>query len=465
MSNEELHDDKEQLTPAGEREIGALEAFWSFFSSMKTAIVLLLLLAAASIAGTIIEDKRGITIYGTTWFSIILLLVGINLAVCSINRFGIAWRRTFRPDVEASPERVEGMTRSEKIAWSGSPEDAAGKVVAALRAGSYRLIKQSTTETLSVYAAKGRASVWGPYMTHVSILLIFAGAIYGNMTGSEGYTTIQEGKRAAAYYPKGSEEKTPLGFEVALRSFKIKHDKNHNPIGYKSDLQVYDGGKQVAHKVVDVNHPLSYKGLSFYQTDYGLVGLIVKVAAADGHAVHVPYNIQTQDTKNGRAYVITDDPLKQFVLHGKKLTLFVHNLVPDYIGGERLNGTMLPLNPAVDVMLSDQFPERKGIEAWKRIGWMTVSKSAPYKEFTVTLEKVVSYTGLQVSRNPGLPIIYLGFTLMVLGVFLSFYVAHKIIRVSIAPAKSGATVTVGATTRAETDIFDKDFKRIHDALT
>ena len=125
---------------------------------------------------------------------------------------------------------------------------------------------------------------------------------------------------------------------------------------------------------------------------------------------------------------------------------------------------MLPLNPAVNVMLSDVFPQRSGMEAFTGLGWMTVNKTAAFKEFKVTLERVVSYTGLQVSRNPGLPVIYLGFTLMVLGVFMSFYVAHKIIRVSIAPAKSGVAVTVGATTRAETDIFDKDFRRIHEAL-
>lgn len=467
MSNVEIRDDMQQVTaPADGREIGALEAFWSFFSSMKTAIALLLTLAVAAVTGTLIEDKTGVSIYGTTWFSMILLLVGVNLAVCTINRFGIAWKRTFEPNVDVTPERVASMARSETIACSDSLASSAGKVVSALRSRSYRLVRQSgSTDAVSVYAAKGRASIWGPYLTHLSLLVIFAGAILGNILGSEGYTTITEGKRATGYHVKGSQQETPLGFEVALRSFTIKHDRKHNPIGYKSDLQVYDHGKLVTQRVVDVNHPLAYNGLSFFQSDYGLVGIVIRVTAPNGEVAHVPYNIATQDGPEGRSYVISDDPLKRFALGGANLTLFVHNLVPDYVGGAQLSGTTLPLNPAVDVMASDQFPEHKGLDAWKRLGWMTASKSARYKGFDVKVEKIVSYTGLQVSRNPGLPVIYLGFVLMVLGVFASFYVTHKVIRVSIGSSDKATSVTIGASSRAEPVVFDKDFQHIRKALT
>jgi cytochrome c biogenesis protein len=95
---------------------------------------------------------------------------------------------------------------------------------------------------------------------------------------------------------------------------------------------------------------------------------------------------------------------------------------------------------------------------------MTASQSAKYKGFTVTLERFVSYTYLQVSRNPGLPVIYAGFALMVLGVFMSFYVTHKIIRVNIAQSDDGVSVTMGASSRAEPAVFEKDFKRLRDAL-
>ena len=450
-----IRDDSEQ--PTQQRKIGELEALWSVFISMKTAIVLLLILALASVVGTLIEDKTGVSIYGSSWFSLILSLVGVNLAVCSINRFGVAWKRSIKPDVEVGVERITGMAVSENARSSGSPESVAEKIIGALRSRSYRQVMQTAGDTIFIYAAKGRAGVWGPYLTHLSILVIFTGAIFGNMLGSEGYATIMEGERVAAYDQKGSKQETPLGFEVALRSFTIRHDRKHNPTGYRSDLQVYDGGKPTTHKVVDVNHPLSYKGLSFYQSSYGLVGLVMKVTAPDGRFARITYSISTEEGPRGTTYVISDQPFRQFTLGGKNLTLFMHNLVPDYA---QPNGGVLPLNPAVDVMLSDRFPK----DGWTRLGWMTASQSAKYKGFTVTLERVISYTGLQVSRNPGLPVIYVGFALMVLGVFMSFYVTRKIIRVNIARSDDGVSVTMGASSRAEPAVFDKDFKRLHDAL-
>ena len=460
-----IRDDSEQLaTSTDQREIGALEALWSFFSSMKTAIVLLLILALASVVGTLIEDKMGVSVYGTIWFSLILSLVGVNLAVCSIKRFGVAWKRSVKPDVEVGVERITGMAVSESVARLGSLEDAADRVVEALRSRSYRQVRQRAGDTISIYAAKGRAGVWGPYLTHLSILVIFTGAIFGNMLGSEGYATIMEGERVADYDQKGAKEKTPLGFEVALSSFTIKHDDKGNPTGYRSDLQVYDGGKPTVRKVVDVNHPLSYKGLSFYQSSYGLDSLVMKITAPDGSVARITYDIGTENTPRGTTYVISDQPFRQFTLGGKNLTMFVHNLVPDYVGGAQLNGSLLPLNPAVDVMINDRFPAYKGLDAWKRLGWMTQSKPVAYKGLTVVLEKPVSYTVLQVSRNPALPVIYVGFALMVLGVFMSFYVTHKIIRVRIARSDDGVSVTMGASSRAEPAVFDKDFKRLRDAL-
>jgi len=466
VSNVESNDDKKTDMETPQREIGALEAFWSLFSSMKTAIALLLALAVASIAGTILEDKKGISIYSSTWFSLILVLVGVNLAVCSINRFGIAWRRTFRPKVESTPESVAGMMRSESVTCGGSLESVTDQVIRALRSRSYRLIRQSKDAAVSIYAAKGRASIWGPYLTHLSILVIFAGAIYGSMVGSEGNVIIAEGERVSEYSSNdNSESSVPFGFEVALHSFTIKNDESHNVMGYESDLEIFDGGRSVARKVIDVNHPLSYNGVSLYQSGYGLAGLVVKVVAPDGETVDLPYNIGEEQGEGGPVYAISDEPWKQFSLGGKALILFVHNLVPDYIGGEMVNGSPLPLNPGVNLVISDQLSNLKAKGAWTRLGWLTTyTPPVTYKGFTVTLDRVRNYTSLSVSRNPGLPVVYLGFALMVLGVFMSFYVTFKVVRVNIAQPGDGVKVIIGGTTRSTAAVFDKDFKRLRDTL-
>ncbi len=473
-------------TPRKQRDIGALEALWVFFSSMKTAITLLLILAVASVAGTIVpqnqppdayikaygQAKYSIIkalnlsdVYHSTWFVVLLGLIGINLAVCSINRFGTAWRKTFQPDVDTDPQRVAGMARSETIAFGSDPASAVARAADALRQCRYHVLQSVNKDRASIYASKGRLSVWGPYLTHVSILVIFLGAILGGVMGFEGYTMIDEGGRVSSYQPRGSDQTKPLGFSVGLGRFTIAHDKRRNPTGYKSDLTVYDGGAKAAHKVIDVNHPLTYKGISFFQSGYGLSSMVVKVTGPSGQSKKLTFELGSQDTPQGTAYGIVGQVWQQVKLGDKKLTVFAHNLVPDYVGGKRINASTLPLNPAASVMVNERFPEYRGLDAWKSLGWLAQGESAGYKGYSVSIEKITKYTGLQVSSNPALPIIYFGFALMVIGVFVSFYVSHRIIRVSISSSGGGSEVAVGATSRADPEVFDKDLDRLREALS
>lgn len=479
------------------REVGALEALWALFSSMKTAIVLLLLLAAASIAGTIIEQNQlpahyirhygvgkynlfrsmGLTnLYHSTWYVLLLWLFATNLAVCSINRFGIAWRKTFQPKVAARAEQIANYQPSETLSCSGRVDDVAPKVASALRSASYRVWKEQAGSEIAFYAAKGRMSVWGPYLTHLSILVIFAGSILGGVMGSNGYVTITEGKRADSYRreaPDQKEEDTKLGFGVGLRKFHIKYDTrrlahgfvSREVVGYKSDLQVYEGGKPVLRRVVDVNHPLTYRGMSFFQSSYGLLGFWVKVTAPNGESRRLPFWIALQDNpQGGQTYAITDQPYKTLQFGDKKLTVFVHNFVPDFVGGKQVAASNLPINPAAQVMVNERFPEYRGMDAWTKLGWLPIAKPVDYKGYTVTLDDAVDYTHLQVSQNPALPVIYTGFAMMLIGVFMSFYVVHKVVRVCVSPSKEGVAVVAGGISRGEPSAFDRDFARLRDAI-
>lgn len=462
MSSVDLDNDDKQLNE--QKEIGAIEALWSFFSSMRTAIVLLLGLAIAAIAGTILEDRRGVVIYHEPWFYVLLTLVGINLLVCSINRFGLAWKTTFNPNVETDEKAVARMQTSETLQSPQSMESATKSLIGVLGGRSYKTLSKPTSEGVSIYAAKGAAAIWGPYLTHLSILVIFVGAIFGSLVGSDGHVLIMEGERADGYFQSDSHTAKPLGFEVALRRFEIKHDGKGQPTAYRSDLQIYDNGKLAAEKVIDVNHPLSYKGMTFYQSDYGIAELIIKVTSPDGATARVPFDVGVDDRDGVKVYQINEEPFKEFKLGDKKWTLFVHDLVPDYVGGKKLNRSMLPVNMAVNIMLNDRFPEYKGLDAWRKIGWVPVSKPVEHKGMTIELEKVVSYSGLQVGSNPGLPVVYAGFVLMILGVVMSFYVTRRIIRISVVGSEQGTKVSIGAVSRSEPAIFEKDFKRLRDSV-
>lgn len=469
--------------PSPKKEIGLIDAFWSIFSSMKTAIVLLLILAAVSITGTLITQNAppeayinaygeskyhllrnlGLTdVYHSGWYGFLLALIGVNLTVCSINRFKTAWQRTFHPTVPTKVDQIRNMQRSESIKCREAISEVADKVASTLRSGSFRVYSEQTGEEVSIYATKGRLAIWGPYFTHLSLLLIFAGAIFGGRMGFDGRTMIEEGSSVDKYFVMDADnqaEKT-LGFSVQLLNFTIEHDKEHNPTAYKSDLQVFEGGKPVTQKTIDVNHPLTYKGVSFYQSSYGLSGLRLKIKAPNGETQTLPYNIESNDGPNGMEYSIPDNMLKQLKFGDKSLTVFVHSFEPDFVEEMNSSASGMPLHPAIQIMVNDRFPEYKGLDGWARLDWLPLSKSIQYKGFTISFADAPSYSVLQVASNPGLPVIYAGFGLILAGVFFSFYITHKRIRVVISPSDKGAIMNIGAASRSEPSTFDTDFERL-----
>ena len=465
------------------QQISLTKALWQFFGEMKTAIVLLLVLAVFSILGTVIIQNATpeeylaaygarnyavikylglINVYDSSIYRLLLSLVGVNLVVCSINRFKVTWRRTFQPKVCIDSNSIKKMQRAETIKSTGEIDDVARKTAYALRSRSYRITETREASDVVLFAVKGRFSLWGPYMTHLSLLVIFLGAILGNMLGFNGYTAIREGGNTSTYF--ADEKESNLGFRVALRKFEIGHDVRRNPTSYKSDLLVYEGSKLAAQKTIDVNHPITYKGISFFQSDYGLSGLVVKITAPSGESKRVSFELSTENGPQGKMYGVTGESFKPVQIGGKTLTIFVHNLVPDYDGKSDMGASALPINPAAQIMVNDRLPEYKGLDAWSKLGWLEVGKSANYKGFSVTLDDVIDYSGLQVSKNPGLPIIYLGFGLLLAGVFMSFYVPYRTIRLRISAAGQSVTTLVGASSKDDAAVFDGDFRRIRETL-
>lgn len=468
--------------PAAEaKDPGLMKALWVFFSSMKTAIVLLLLLAVGSVIGTIVpqggspemyvqrygQAKASIVrifglndVFHSDWYSFLLAMVSINLLVCSINRFKTAWARAFRPKVSAGAGQIANMQVSERLAVSGSAEDAADRAVSALKGARYVVACEEHDGAICIHGAKGRVGIWGPYLTHLSLLVIFAGYILGNRLGFDGFAFIPEGSRVGNYFPRDSQEPRDLGFEVKLIDFTIEHDGRRNPTAYKSHLQIFDQGRKVAEKTIDVNHPLSYRGVTFYQSDFGVEGLVLRITGPDGSSSRVPVRVHTQAGPHGKEFVPELMPV-DVETGGKTWTFFVHNLVPDYVGPPALSASSLPINVAAEVFVNEHFAEDKG--DWHPVGWVSADSPAAYGGHKVELEQVIDYTGLQVGSNPALPVVYAGFAIMLLGVFASFYIHHRVIRLRV--SASDGSIVIGGTSRGDESAVQREIARVRNALS
>ena len=114
---------------------------------------------------------------------------------------------------------------------------------------------------ISILAEKGILGRFGSLITHISIIIILVGAVIGSIGGFKENVSILEGETLQVPH---------ADFSLRLDAFELEYYKDSTrPKDYKSTLAVVENNKDVLTKTIEVNDPLSYKGIFFYQSTYG----------------------------------------------------------------------------------------------------------------------------------------------------------------------------------------------------
>ena len=279
------------------KEQGIVDRVWDFFSSITLAVVVFTAISATSIVGTILEqqaapernikllgkffgdaapgafkvlDALGFTnMYHSWWFLTLLFIFAANLVICSLDRLPKIWKLVKDPVSPLAPEQLKVMPIKRELSLKGKPGDVKASVGEALGKAGFKASSAEEGDILQFYAEKGRYSRLGVYVTHFSILMILMGAVIGMLFGFNGGLNLPEGVTSPAAYT-GDGVPIPLGFEVRCDNFEVSfYDNSDAPKAYKSRLTVLENGKEVMKKQIDVNNPLKYKGITFYQASYG----------------------------------------------------------------------------------------------------------------------------------------------------------------------------------------------------
>ncbi len=260
--------------------------FWNFFSSVKLAIFTLCSLAATSIIGTIIPQGESAAFYVKSygaktahffqvldipemyyswWFLGLLGLLSTNLIICSFDRFPAVWKIITADNLDISPERVEKMSNCSKWEFGTNKLDKID-LTDMLKHGGWKATSKKLGGNELFFCEKGRWSRTGVYIVHLSILVIFVGAIIGHFFGFKGSVMIPEMRSAQKVFGYKNEGSLQLGFEIRCNAFTIEFYDNGMPKEYRSSLSVLEDGKEVLTKDIEVNSPLIYKGITFYQS-------------------------------------------------------------------------------------------------------------------------------------------------------------------------------------------------------
>ncbi|WDP88809.1 MAG: cytochrome c biogenesis protein ResB [Desulfobacter sp.] len=415
---------------------------WMFFASVKLSVYTLVVLAVTSIIGTIVlqngSPQAYIKLYGeggynlikvlgiddmyqAWWYLGLLLLLCINIVVCSIERLTKTWKILFPKKISVNPNRFAGSKNRQNIEWSnGGGKDnaevsAACKAFLSKRVG--RVIEVETNEGKVLYAEKGRWTRLGVYVVHASVLLLLAGALIGAVFGFKASLRLDEGQSADTVFDSKTRMPIKLPFTIRCNDFHVKFYDTGAPEEFRSNLTISEGGKESFTKDIRVNHPLRYKGINIFQASYG--------TASPNEAV---FEITDTLTQKGGVYTIkTGDSVE---LPGGQGTFKFEGFLPHFdfrghnLGDAFFGRVAVTGKESVQIALPTKFPTfdkmRKG-------------------QFTVVVKSFdqAHYTGLQVTKDPGVWYVYAGFLLMIIGCWVTFFMSHQSVCIGLEDNRAG----------------------------
>lgn len=225
-----------------------------------------------------------------------------------------------------------------------------------------------------------------------------------------------------------AQRQIPKDWSLRVNRFWIDYTPTGGIDQFYSDMSVLDKqGQEVKHKTIFVNEPLRYRGVTFYQTDWGIAAIRIQLNKSP----------------------ILQLPMAQLNTNGKG----------------RIWGTWIPTKPDLSAGVSLIAKDLQGMlliynAKGQPIATVRPGMSIEVNGVTLKIVEVVGSTGLQIKADPGIPIVYAGFGLLMLGVMMS-YVSHS----QIWALQKDSHLYVGGKTNRAQVAFEREILEILDQLS
>ena len=444
----------------------ALDRLWHFLTSMKLALILMLLFAALGLVGTLIiqapvgvmDDPQAkaqwlaeirpkfggwtdlmdrlqfFEMFTSVWLRAVGALLAASLIACTVHRIPGTWRTQRHPRVDVGPAFFEHAPQHEAMTFHREPDEVLAQAQGVMKRHHYKTITEGDG-TVHLYAVRNSWAPWAGLVAHFSIVVILAGAMVGSMFGfRDGQFMLAEGSTSAI--PKVA------GATITLNSFKDTYNTTTGaPLDYVSDVTVtQDGQVAVAQHMLRVNEPLRYKDITFYQAFFGPAA-VVTVKDTEGKTLFSEGVALAWTANNG------GNKVGSFTIPDRNLTAWIV-------------ATTGPNDPDVK-------PGQIAVELYKSdSGDAIVQKSidqgvaTEIEGLSFTFDREAKFTGLSVASDPGTPLVWLGCFLLVVGFVIRLYVPYRRVwgRLVARPG-GGTTLSIAAVGRRDTG-FDAEFTSI-----
>jgi cytochrome c biogenesis protein len=380
-------------------------------ASLRLAIVLLLIIALFSISGTVIEQGQTLdyyrdnypeqpalfgfltwkvllavglnNVYRTWWYLGLLIFFGASLATCTMRTQLPALKSAQKWRFYDNPKFFQRLALSATIEGRSLTE-----LEPILRAQKYQIRREENR----LYARKGIVGKIGPIVVHAGMLIVLIGGSYGALSGFMAQELVTSGNTFKIHniIDAGpfSQNQIPQDWSVKVDRFWIDYTPQGDIDQFYSTLTVLDD-KQAAVKqeTIYVNKPLKYRGVTLYQTNWAIAALKVR---------------------------LNDSPIFQLPMAQ----------LPGVAG--RLWGTWLPTKPDLSEGVSLIAKDLQGTvliydTTGKLLSSVRTGGSTIVNGINLQILELIGSTGLQIKADPGIPIVYTGFALLMAGVVMSYF--------------------------------------------
>jgi cytochrome c biogenesis protein len=383
-----------------------LDRAWRELRKMRTAIILLVILAAMAMVGTLLpqipQNPRGVMLYvlahpvtapwfarlglfdifGSWLFIVVATLMYVSIGAGLYVRIPAAWRRTQQPEL-----RTQAL-------WAE----------------------------------------WASIVFHAAFFLLLIGVVYGKAAGFVGNAAIVEGDsfvEARANFDnldEGLIARHSAGMEVRVDSFRAEYWPSGTPRAFVTRVRVYDQGRLVSTQDVRVNHYVAYRGVKLYQTGYGWAPT-VRIESPDGRVLTDAPTIFLGDVPFARGVIKAPSA----GVPGQQLGATAWFIPDAQVSGDAIRpGTGELKNPLMLLRLyrGDLHLDRPqnvysldttGMDLrWRgalRMGETAVTPDG----YRLTFSGVRQYSDLLIKKDPGVPIVFAAFALGLAALLCSLY--------------------------------------------
>ena len=415
-------------------------AAWRLLTDVRFAVVLILLLALSGLVGMLVRqfrvtkaddparyeaelasvrtawerlpaggllvdtfDALGLfSVFSTPWFLLLMTVLVISIICCTLDRTPRLWRSVRHVRVE-QPAAFFDPSREGRAVLDASGPDSLEAVQRAFRQRHFRRQQTVTADGVTyVYGDRNQYQKLATLLTHAGLVLFLVGGAVTVAAGFETVVFVGEGETAPVQAVG-----TPGNLLVKNHAFFAPRRADGSFADFSTDLSVFRDGEEVARETIRVNDPLELDGFVFHQNTFGPTAeLTIRDDAGalvwdgplllDEELLGAPQGFMTiPGTEAGLVTVLSNDAQGSpaLVMQG------VGPADPESGENDTLFLVTIPEGVTTD-------PE---VTAGQSITWAGVG----------------SWSGMVIKQDPGQPIIWIAFGLLIAGLVLTFYFPRR----------------------------------------